>query len=165
MRFWSPILAAFVVASTVNGALLFEDRHGGANGEEMIYRFEAGAASANSLIEQSKAVKIATVWAARYYGIGNPVVTNAQERSMPIRYWLIAFTASGHSKGGNYYSIVLPNGSVVEPNVSRQNFTASPSMVDVTKDTELQAPVKNLEIHGEVIFTYGFGKGLRSCGP
>jgi hypothetical protein len=165
MRFWSPILAAFIVASTVDGALLFEDRHAGANGEETIYRFEAGAASANSMIEQSKAVKVATVWAARYYGVGNLAVANAQERPMPIHYWLIAFTASGHLKGGTYYSIVLPNGSVVEPNVSRQNFTASPNLVDVTKDTELQAPVKNLEVHGELIFTYGFGKGLRSCGP
>ena len=84
---------------------------------------------------------------------------------MPIRYWLIAFAAPSQSKGGTYYSIVLPNGSVVEPRVSRQNFTASLGPVDVTKDTELQAPVNGLEVHGEIVFEYGWGKGLRSCGP
>jgi hypothetical protein len=164
MLFWVPFLAAFVLTSTTNGALLFQDRHAGANGGETVYRFEANAASTTSPIEQSKAVKVATVWAAQYYGISSLSVTNAQERMMPIRYWLIAFAAPSQSKGGTYYSIVLPNGSVVDPKVSRQNFTASVGPVDVTKDTELQAPVKGLEVHGEIVFEYGWGKGLRCDG-
>ena len=84
---------------------------------------------------------------------------------MPIHYWLIAFAAPGQSKGGTYYSIVLPDGAVVEPKVSRQGLTASANSIDVTKDTELTAPAKGLEIHGEVIFEYGWGKGLRCNGP
>jgi hypothetical protein len=169
MRFWFPTVVALVVvflaASNANAALLFQDRHAGANGEETVYRFEANAASTTSPIEQSKAVKVATVWAAQYYGISALSVANAQERMMPIHYWLIAFAAPGQSKGGTYYSIVLPNASVVEPKVSRQNFTASAGPVDVTKDTELQAPVKGLEVHGEIVFEYGWGKGLRCYGP
>jgi hypothetical protein len=165
LAFLSSAVVAFLAVNNADAALLFQDRHAGANGEETIFRFETNASPATSEIEQSKAVKVATAWAAQYYGIGNLTVANAQERSIPIHYWLIAFTAPGQSKGATYYSIVLPNGSVVEPKVSRQNFTASPNLVDVTKDTELQAPVKNLEVHGELIFTYGFGKGLRSCGP
>jgi hypothetical protein len=169
MRFWFPTVVALVVvflaASNANAALLFQDRHAGANGEETVYRFEANAASTTSPIEQSKAVKIANVWAAQYYGISALSVANAQERMMPIHYWLIAFAAPGQSKGGTYYSIVLPNGSVVEPKVSRQNFTASAGPVDVTKDTELQAPVNGLEVHGEIVFEYGWGKGLRCYGP
>ena len=151
--------------SDVGAALLFQDHHAGVNGEETTYRFEAKAASTASPIEQSKVVKIATVWAAQYYGIGNLTVANTQERSMPIHYWLIAFTAPGRSKGGTYYSIVLPDGAVVEPKVSRQSLTASANPIDVTKDTELTAPVKGLEIHGEVIFEYGWGKGLGWYGP
>lgn len=173
MRFErNPILAVFSLASAVllaigngNAALLFQDRHAGANGEETVYRFEAKAASTTSPIEQSKAVKVATVWAARYYGISSLSEVNAQERMMPIHYWLIAFAAPGQSKGGTYYSIVLPNGSVVEPKMSRQNFTASVGPIDVTKDTELEAPVKGLEVHGEIVFEYGWGKGLRCNGP
>lgn len=167
-----PILAVFSLAAAVllaignaNAALLFQDRHAGGNGEETVYRFEANAASTTSSIEQSKAVKVATVWAAQYYGISSLSEVNAQERMMPIHYWLIAFAAPGQSKGRTYYSIVLPNGSVVEPKVSRQNFTASAGPVDVTKDTELQAPVKDLEVHGEIVFEYGWGKGLRCYGP
>jgi hypothetical protein len=165
LAFFSPAFAALLAASDASAALLFLDRHAGANGEETIYRFEAKAASADSPIEQSKAVKVATVWAAQYYGIGNLTVANTQERSMPIHYWLIAFTAPGQSKGGAYYSIVLPDGAVVKPEVSRQNLTASANPVDLTKDTELKAPIKGLEVHGEIIFEYGWGKGLRCYGP
>jgi len=165
LAFFSSAFAALLAASDASAALLFQDRHSGANGEETIYRFEANAASTASPIEQSKALKVATAWAAQYYGIGNLTVASAQERSMPIHFWLIAFTAPGQSKGGTYYSIVLPDGAVVEPTVSRQNLTASANPIDVTKETELKAPVKGLEVHGEIIFTYGVGKGLRCYGP
>jgi hypothetical protein len=165
LAFFSSAFVALVAVSHANAALLFQDHHAGVNGEETTYRFEAKAASTASPIEQSKVVKIATVWAAQYYGIGNLTVAKMQERSMPIHYWLIAFTAPGRSKGGTYYSIVLPDGAVVEPKVSRQSLTASANPIDVTKDTELAAPVKGLEIHGEVIFEYGWGKGLGWYGP
>jgi hypothetical protein len=165
LAFFSAALLTLLAASDGSAALLFQDRHTGANGEETVYRFEASAASAASPIEQTKAVKVATGWAAQYYGISKLTVANAQERSMPIHYWLIAFTAPGQSKGGTYYSIVLPDGAVVEPKVSRQNLTATANPVDITKDTELTAPVKGLEVHGEMVWTYGFGKGLRCYGP
>jgi hypothetical protein len=165
LAFFSSALVVLLAASNAGAALLFQDRHVGVNGEETTYRFEAKAASTASPIEQSKVVKIATVWAAQYYGIGNLTVANAQQRSMPFHFWLIALTAPGQSKGGTYYSIVLADGAVVEPKVSRQNLTASASPIDVTKDTELTAPVKDLEIHGEVIFEYGWGKGLGCYGP
>jgi hypothetical protein len=165
LAFFSSAFVALLAASDASAALLFQDRHAGVNGEETTYRFEAKAASTTSPIEQSKAVKVATVWAVQYYGIGNLTVANTQERSMPIHYWLIAFTAQGQSKAGTYYSIVLPDGAVVEPKVSRQSLTASANPIDVTKDTELTAPVKGLEIHGEVIFEYGWGKGLGCYGP
>jgi hypothetical protein len=165
LAFFSAAGMAFLAASNANAALLFQDRHAGGNGEETVYRFEANAPSTTSPIEQSKAVKVATVWAAQYYGISSLSEVNAQERMMPIHYWLITFAAPGQSKGRTYYSIVLPNGSVVEPKVSRKNFTANAGLVDVTTDTELQAPVKGLEVHGEIVFEYGWGKGLRCHGP
>jgi hypothetical protein len=162
--FFSLVLTALLAVSDADAALLFQDRHASANGEETVYRFEASAISPASMVEQSKAVKVATAWATQYYGIGNLKLAATQERAMPFHFWLIAFSAP-QSKGATYYSIVLPDGSVVEPKISRQNLTASANPGDFTKDTELEAPVKNLEVHGEVVFTYGFGKGLRSCGP
>src|ERR1700751_777125 len=122
--FFLSALAAVIAVSNASATLLFQDRHAGANGEETIYRFEAKAASAASPIEQAKAVKVATAWAAQYYGIGNLTIANAQERSMPFHFWLIAFAAPGQSKGGTYYSIVLADGAVVDPKVSRQKGTA-----------------------------------------
>jgi hypothetical protein len=163
---FSLALAGLLTASNAGAALLFQDRHAGANGEETIYRFEANPAATTSPIEQTKAVKVATAWAAQYYGIGNLTLANAQERSMPIHFWLIAFSAPGQSKAGTYYSIVLPNGSIVEPQVSRQSLTASRGPVDVAKASDLiEPPPKGVEIHGEMIFTYSWGKGLRCYGP
>ena len=101
LAFFSSAFVALLTVSNTGAALLFQDRHTGANGEETIYRFEANAASTTSPIEQSKAVKAATVWATQYYGIGNLTVANVQERSMPVHFWLIAFTAPGQSKGWN----------------------------------------------------------------
>jgi hypothetical protein len=148
----------------VTSSVLREDRHAGANGQETVYRFEASPISAAPMVEQSKAVKVATAWATQYYGIGNLKLRTAQERAMPFHFWLIAFSAP-QSKSAAYYSIVLPDGSVVEPKIFRQNLTASANPGGFTRDTELKAPAKNLEVHGEIVFTYGFGKGLRSCGP
>ena len=162
--FFSLVSTVLLAVSDVDAALLFQDRHASANGEETVYRFEASAISAASMVEQSKAVKVAITWATEYYGIGNLKLATAQERAMPFHFWLIAFSAP-QSKSATYYSIVLPNGSVAEPKIFRQNLTASANPGDFTKDTELKAPVKNLEVHGEIVFTYGFGKGLRSCGP
>jgi len=82
-----------LAVSNADAALLFQDRHAGGNGEETVYRFEANARSSNSTIEQSKAVKVARVWATQYYGVGNLAVVNAQERAMPFHFWLIAFSA------------------------------------------------------------------------
>jgi hypothetical protein len=163
---FSLVLAGLLAASNAAAALLFQDRHAGANGEETIYRFEAKPAATTAPIEEAKAVKGAAAWAAQYYSISNLTVANAQERSMPIHFWLIAFSVPGQSKAGTYYSIVLPNGSIVEPQVSRQSLTASRGPVDVAKASDLiEPPPKGVEIHGEVIFTYGWGKGLRCYGP
>ena len=163
--FFSLISALLLAGSGADAALLFQDRHASANGDETVYRFEASAISAASMVEQSKAVKVATTWAIQYYGIGNLKLATAQERAMPFHFWLIAFSVPAQSKSATYYSIVLPDGSVVEPKIFRQNLTAIANPGDFTKDAELKAPVKNLEVHGEIVFTYGFGKGLRSCGP
>jgi hypothetical protein len=163
--FFSLVSTVLLAVSDAGAALLFQDRHANANGEETVYRFEANAISTTSMIDQPKAVKVGRVWATQYYGIGNLKVAAAQERSMPFHFWLIAFSAPGQSKNGTYYSIVLPDGSVVEPMLSRQNLTASANPVDFTKDTELAAPVKGLEVHGEIVFEYGWGKGLRCYGP
>lgn len=162
--FFSLVFVALFAINNVHAALLFQDRHAGANGEETIYRFEASAISAASMVEQSTAVKVATAWATQYYGIGNLKLRSAQERAMPFHFWLIVFSAP-QSKSAAFYSIVLPDGSVVEPKIFRQNLTAGANPGGFTGETELKAPVKNLEVHGEIVFTYGFGKGLRSCGP
>lgn len=155
-----------MTATCADAALLFQDRHTGANGAQTVYRFEADTAPAVSMIEQSRARKEAVVWATRYYAISGLAIANVQERMMPTHFWLIALSASKQGNSETYYAIVLPNGSVVEPTVShRATTTPKTDEIDVTKDTELKAPTRGLEVHGEIDFLYGWGKGLRSNGP
>jgi hypothetical protein len=57
LTFFPSALVVLLAVSNASAALLFQDRHAAANGEETIYRFEASAALATSPVEQSKATK------------------------------------------------------------------------------------------------------------
>jgi hypothetical protein len=96
--FCSLALMALFALSNADAALLFQDRHTGANGEQVVYRFEANVQPAVAAIEQSKAVKAATTWATQYYGLRSMTVANAQERMMPTHFWLVALTSRNAGK-------------------------------------------------------------------
>jgi hypothetical protein len=167
MRWLLAVLAAFVIVSPASAALLFQDRHIDANGQETVYRFEATVAPAASTVNQEEALKTAISWATPYYGLRTPGFAEIQQRSMPTHFWLVALTVPGRGKNEIFYAIVLPSGTVLEPKVTRRPaLAATASAPDFSKDTELQAPPgKSLEIHGEMEFDYSWGKGLRPYGP
>ncbi len=165
LTLFSSGFLALLAQSSANASLLFQDRHLGPDGEQVVYRFEANAQSAAEMVEQSKAIKTAVTWATQYYGLGSVAVATAQERIMPTHFWLVALTVPERGKNEIYYAVVLPTGSMVEPKVSRQNRTGAANPIDVNKDTDLKSRDKGLEIHGEIVFQYGFGKGLRCYGP
>jgi hypothetical protein len=81
---------------------------------------------------------------------------------MPIRFWLIQLSAPIAGKRETFYAVVLPNGSIVEPTARRS--VATVALIDRDPiipfvDPAATAAPNNLEIHGEISFTYGFEKG------
>jgi hypothetical protein len=61
------------------------------------------------------------------------------------------------------YAVVLPSGSVVEPMLVRKS-PATAALVDRDAlgnflNSRLATPAGPVEIHGEISFSYGFGKG------
>lgn len=89
--------------------------------------------------------------------------TDVQARTMPIRFWLIQLSAPVGSKREMFYAVVLPSGSIVIPTAARKPAAAA-ALVDrdtsaLAIDPALTAPANKIEIHGEISFTYGFGKG------
>jgi hypothetical protein len=166
MRWLLAVLATFVTVSAASAALLFQDRHVDASGQETVYRFEATVAPAASTVNQEQALKTAISWATPYYGLRTPGFAEIQQRSMPTHFWLVALTIPDRGKNETFFAVVLPSGAVLEPKVTRRPaLTATASASDSSKDTELQAPEKGLEIHGEMEFDYSWGKGLRPYGP
>jgi len=165
MRWLICTLASFWILQTVDAALLFQDRHVDATGQQTTYSFEANSGPIASTINESMAAKAALSWARGFYRVPGLSVVNIQERTMPAHYWLVALNLVGGEKSASYYAIILPNGSVLEPKVWHENVVSKGIQPDVTKDTELIGPEEKLEIHGEMMFFQSWGKGPRNYGP
>jgi hypothetical protein len=151
-----------LAASAAKAGLVFQDRHTDSSGAETTYSFEANSEETASRVDQAKATKIALSWAARYYRVQAPMVADVRARTMPIRFWLIELSESAGTKRETFFAVVLPSGSVVEPMAVRKP-AATAALVDHDApdnsiDPQLTAPARQLEIHGEISFTYGFGK-------
>ncbi len=163
MRWLVCILATLLAARAADAALVFQDRHIDPSGTETVYRFETDSEEIASTMDQATVRKIATSWAARYYKVQVPLVVEVQARTMPTRFWLIQLSAQGEGKREAFYAVVLPNGSIVEPTAARKPVAAA-ALIDrdssgSSVDPLLTTPAKKIEIHGEISFTYCFGKG------
>ena len=162
MRWLPYVFTALLALPAADAALVFQDRHTDSGGAQIVYSFETNSQETASPVDQTQATKVATTWAAKYYKLPAPSVVSVQTRSMPIRFWLIQLSASVAGKRETFYAVVLPNGSIVEPTARRS--IANVALIDrdpiipIVDPAATAAPNK-LEIHGEISFTYGFGKG------
>jgi hypothetical protein len=154
--------AALLALCAADAALVFQDRHTDSGGAQIVYSFETNSQETASPVDQTQATKIATSWAAKYYKLWAPSVVSVQTRSMPILFWLIQLSASIAGKRETFYAVVLPNGLIVEPTARRSAATLAlidrDPIIPFVDPAATAAPNK-LEIHGEISFTYGFGKG------
>jgi hypothetical protein len=162
MRLPVCVFAMLLTARAADAALIFQDRHTDLGGAQIVYSFETNSQETASPVDPTQATKIATSWAAKYYKLPAPSVVSVQTRSMPIRFWLIQLSAPIAGKRETFYAVVLPNGSIVEPTARRSVATVAlidrDPIIPLVDPAATAAPNK-LEIHGEISFTYGFGKG------
>jgi hypothetical protein len=161
MRWLLYVFTALLALRGADAALVFQDRHTDSGGAPIVYSFETNSQETASPVDQTQATKVATSWAAKYYKLPALSVVSVQTRSMPIRFWLIQLSAPIAGKRETFYAVVLPTGSIVEPTTVRRS-TATAALIDHTipfVDPVATAAPNEIEIHGEISFTYGFGKG------
>jgi hypothetical protein len=160
VRWLLCVFAALLALRAADAALVFQDRHTDPDGAQIVYSFETNSQETASPVDQTRATKIATSWAAKFYKLLAPSVVSVQTRTMPIRFWLIQLSAPVAGKRETFFAVVLPNGSVVEPTARRSIATVA--LIDrdpIIPFVDPAAAPNKLEIHGEISFTYGFGKG------
>jgi hypothetical protein len=162
LRWLLYVFVALLALRAADAALVFQDRHKDPGGTQIVYSFETNSQETASSVDQTQATKTATSWAAKYYKLPAPSVVSVQTRSMPIRFWLIQLSTPIAGKRETFYAVVLPSGSIVEPTARRS--IANVALIDRDPtipfvDPAVTAAPNKLEIHGEISFTYGFGKG------
>jgi hypothetical protein len=64
-------------------------------------------------VDQSTPANVGLKWAIRFYRLRDANVDGIEFRTDPTRFWLVRL--SGGNKNEALYSIVLPDGSIVEP--------------------------------------------------
>ena len=161
MRWLLYVFTALLALRGADAALVFQDRHTDSGGAPIVYSFETNSQETASPVDQTQATKVATSWAAKYYKLPALSVVSVQTRSMPICFWLIQLSAPIAGKRETFYAVVPPTGSIVEPTTVRRS-TATAALIDHTipfVDPVATAAPNEIEIHGEISFTYGFGKG------
>jgi hypothetical protein len=152
MRWLLFTLSILCCSISAKAIVLFQDRHLETNGSQLTYSFEANPPAAMSMIDQTRAIKVGTDWATRYYRLADPKLLSASIVKTPAHFWLIRLSGAISDRREVVYAVVLPNGSTVDPkptSVSRS----------VVEGSDLLQPPKAPEIHGEISLFYGWGRG------
>jgi hypothetical protein len=145
-----------------NGELLFRDQHSTSDNSQIVYSFESKVQNPKTKVEKMAASAVGLAWALRFYEIQDATIVSTELKTDPMQYWLVRLNGSTHGRRELFYAAVLPDGSIVTPTVTRPGRTDE-SYVDLSSSTIVpKAPP--LEIHGEIDFTFGVGKGYGRAG-
>jgi hypothetical protein len=105
------ILLCFLISiSPARANELFRDDH-----LDRVYVFESDAKDVIATISRDDVIKKANKWAARFYNEPFIQFESIEFKTAPTRFWLVTFRHS--DTGKTFYAVVLPDGTIVEPNV------------------------------------------------
>jgi hypothetical protein len=92
---------------------LFSDAHAGHT-----YRFESDHKDLEATATQDEVIELACDWAASFYEDESLEVADVEFRIDPLRFWLVTFKKAGTDE--SFYAVVLPDGTIVEPEEERR---------------------------------------------
>ena len=98
------------------------DRPGAAkDGGTLEYVFEAGEQNSPNAVAKEKAAEIAADFMTTFYHVQVGALETQEFRTSPLQFWLVCFsdTVKGPLRQ-LFFAVVLPDGTVVEPSVSRR---------------------------------------------
>ena len=115
------ILAAILMATPAFAVELFRYRGAAMDGGTLEYVFETDEQDVPKTATKEKVAEIAADFMTTFYGLQTGAQETQEFRTTPVPFWLICF--SDTVKGAMhqlFFVVVLPNGAVVEPSVSKR---------------------------------------------
>jgi hypothetical protein len=121
----SLLLTIFLItpflATPVTSAELFRYRGAAKDGGTLEYVFEGGEQNSPNAVTKEKAAEIAADFMTTFYHEQVGALETQEFRTAPVPFWLVCFsdTVTGplHQL---WFAVVLPDGTVVEPNVAKR---------------------------------------------
>jgi hypothetical protein len=101
------IIVLFIVGSA-KADILFRDEHRG-----YVYRFETNTREVRATVRQKAVIERANAWAEDFYADELLQATDIHFKRSPLRFWLVTFKEP--MMGETFYSVILPDGTIVEP--------------------------------------------------
>jgi hypothetical protein len=121
MPFLATILLLVFLATPTWSVELFRYRGAAKDGGTLEYVFDAGEQNSPNAVTKEKAAEIAADFMATFYHVQVGALETQEFRTTPVPFWLVCF--SDPTKGPlrqMFYVVLLPDGTVVEPQVSKR---------------------------------------------
>ncbi len=80
---------------------------------------ETDEQSVGNTVDKEKAVEIAMAWMQTFYGEQVGTIESQELKTAPIPHWLFRLTVDDPVER-TYFVVLLPDGTVVEPRVTRR---------------------------------------------
>ena len=103
-----PFIYLLLAIQAAKADVLFRDE-----GQGHGYSFESDEKSVEDTVMRDGVIDLASDWAASFYEDDSLEFADIQTRIEPIRFWLVTFKKTG--TGEVFYAVVLPDGTIVEP--------------------------------------------------
>lgn len=116
------ILTVFLLLSIPAFAFeLFRYRGAARDGGTLEYIFEADKEDLPQTVAKEKVAEIAADFMTTFYHIQIGALETQEFRTTPVPFWLVSFSEAVQGPAKQmYFVVVLPNGTVVEPSVSKR---------------------------------------------
>jgi hypothetical protein len=121
MNYISTLLITLLLAAPAMGVELFRYRGAARDGGTLEYVFETDEKDLPKTVAKEKVAEIAADFMSVFYHIQIGALETQEFRTTPVPFWLVSFSEAiqGPAKQ-TYFVVVLPDGKVVEPSVSKR---------------------------------------------
>jgi hypothetical protein len=119
-RTLATVLVVLILAGPAFAVELFRYRGAATDGGTLEFVFEAGEQNSPNAVTKEKAAEIAADFMTRFYHVQVYALETQEFRTTPVPFWLISFsdTVKGPLRQ-MYFVVLLPDGTVVEPSVTK----------------------------------------------
>jgi hypothetical protein len=121
VRYLATVIVALMLSVPAMSVELFRYRGAAKNGGTLEYVFETDGQDVPQTVTKEKVAEIAADSMTSFYGVQVGALETQEFRTTPVPFWLVCFsdTIKGPLRQ-MFFVVVLPDGKVVEPSVSKR---------------------------------------------